>query len=74
MTPELNGCGMIMHASCALTNWPEARAVPTDNAKAVACWIFEDIQCRLEKCSRLLIYIWKNSKEQFEAMSSSVEI
>ena len=46
MTPELNGCGMIMHARCALTNWPEARAVPLDNMKAVAHWIFEDIQCR----------------------------
>ncbi len=35
-----------MHARCALTNWPEARAVLLDNTKAVAHWIFEAIQCR----------------------------
>ena len=46
MTPKSNGCGMILHARDALTNWVEARAVKSDNMRTTAKWIFEDIICR----------------------------
>ena len=37
---------MILHARCALTLWPEAKAVPNDKAKTIAKWIFEEIITR----------------------------
>ena len=46
MTPKSNKCGMILHARCALTSWPEAKAVPNDKAKTIAKWIFEEIITR----------------------------
>lgn len=36
----------IVHGRCALTSWPEARALAAENSKAIAEWLFQDIICR----------------------------
>lgn len=46
MTPQSNGCRYIAHARCALTSWPEARALAKENWGTISKWLFEDIICR----------------------------
>ena len=46
MTPKSQGCAHIVHARCALTSWPEGRALKHENANTIADWMFTDIICR----------------------------
>ena len=69
MTPKSNGCGMILHARCALTSWPEALAVKSDNAKTIARWIFEDIITRWG-CLELIV---TDNAGQFKAVADWLE-
>ena len=39
---------------CALTAWPEARAIKAETARALGQWLFNDVICRLG-CVRKII-------------------
>jgi hypothetical protein len=46
MSPKSNGCGHIAHGRCGMTSWMEGRPLRSENGKAIADWLFEDIICR----------------------------
>ena len=46
MSVSSNGCKRVAHGRCALTSWPEARALKSESARALGHWLFEDILCR----------------------------
>ena len=46
MSPASNGYNYIVHGRCALTSWPEGRALKKENTRSIAQWLFEDIICR----------------------------
>ena len=46
ISPASNGCKNVIHGRCALSNWPEARALRNEKASSIAEWLFEDIICR----------------------------
>ena len=45
MSVASNGCKRITHGRCALTAWPEARALRSENTRALGLWLFEDVIC-----------------------------
>ena len=46
MTPKSAGYEYIVHGRCSLSSWAEGRPLRSENAKAIANWLFEDIICR----------------------------
>ena len=46
ISPASNGCKYIAHARDSLSSWPEARALPQENTRALGEWFFDDIICR----------------------------
>lgn len=46
MTPKSAGRECIVHGRCGLSSWMEGRPLKSENAKAIAQWLFEDIICR----------------------------
>ncbi|KAF9536029.1 hypothetical protein CPC08DRAFT_652299, partial [Agrocybe pediades] len=46
MSPASNGCSHIAHGRDVLSKWPEARALKSENARALGQWLWEDIICR----------------------------
>ena len=54
MSVASNRCKRIAHRRCALTAWPEARALRSENARALGLWLFEDVICQFG-CIRKII-------------------
>ena len=46
LMPRAGSYRYVIHARCALTSYPEARATTSDSAKVIADFIFRDILCR----------------------------
>ena len=47
MSVSSNRCKKITHSRCALTAWPEVRAIKAETAQALGQWLFNDVICRL---------------------------
>ena len=54
MSVSSNRCKKIAHGRCALTAWPEARAIKAETAQVLGQWLFNDVICRLG-CVRKII-------------------
>nr|GAT42396.1 predicted protein [Mycena chlorophos] len=46
MSEKSNGCNFVVDARCALSRYPEARAIREQNAKSVGMFLLEDVICR----------------------------
>jgi hypothetical protein len=44
--PKVNGFNRFLHARCSMSAYPEGRALRSENANAIATFIFQDILCR----------------------------
>ena len=52
--PRSKGANYILQARCALTGYPEIRAVATENAAAIAMFIEEALICRYGPCIEIV--------------------
>lgn len=46
MSTTSNGCGLIVHGRCALSQWMEARALRKQNGATIGRWLFEEVITR----------------------------
>lgn len=44
--PKIGHYRYVLHARCAMSSWPEARATTSDSKRTIALFIFQDILCR----------------------------
>lgn len=52
--PRAGGYRYIVHARCALSNYPEFRLLRSENGKTIAQFIFQDLLCRYGACPELV--------------------